>query len=366
VNHASGPASNTSASQDRPGASGEAAMQTPPLVGRGGAALRLAPVFIRPVLDEVERRGVDLRHFCQGLAVSVDDMDAPGMFLSHAECVTLIRRALPAIGRPDLGLKLGMRSNLVSRGAQAIGLLASATLGEAIAMTMRFPSSAGLLLDVHDEQSNAEHVLTADGLPGDLDIQPFLAEQLFSSIVKTRRQLVTADHAPKLVDFMHAKPASTKMHEQYFNCPVRFARPRNLLITDRHWLDFRLPTADLRTYRFACEVQEREAEQAAAGTNIAMMVERAILRQLPHIPALADLASSLNMSERTLRRRLAEGGPGYQELVDQVRRTSALELIVTARAPLAQVAARTGFSDVRTLRRAVKRWTGQVPSDLRP
>ncbi len=365
MNVASGPVAGATASQDSPDASGAAVTKSPALMRRNGTGMRLAPVFVRPVLEEAQRRGVDVRHLCQGLAVSVDDLDMPGMFLSHAECVAVVRRALPAIGRHDLGLELGMRSNLVSRGAQALGLFASATLGEAIALTMRFPGSAGVLMDIRDEQTNAEHLLTADVLPGDLDIQPFLAEQLFSSIVKTCRQLATAEHAPKLVDFMHSKAGSKKMYEQFFNCPVRFARPRNRLITDRHWLDYRLPTADLRTYRLAWELQEREAEQAA-GTNIAMIVERAILRQSPNIPALRDLASSLHMSERTLRRRLAEGGVGYQELVDQVRRTSALDLILAARVPLAQVAARTGFSDVRALRRAVKRWTGQAPSDLRP
>ncbi len=328
--------------------------------------MRIAPVFIRPVLDEAERRGVSARTLCEGLAISIDDMNAPGMLLSHAECVTLVRRALLAIGGHDLGLELGMRSNLVSRGAQALGLLASATLGEAMALTVRFPSSAGVLLDLHDKQSDSEHVLTADVLPGDLDIQPFLAEQFFSSIVKARRQIAAADYAPKSIDFVHARPASTKMHEQYFNCPVRFSRPRNRLVTDRRWLDYRLPTADLRSYRFAWELQEREAQQATAGANVGSTVERAILRRLPDVPSLSELAKTLHMSERTLRRRLAEGGLGYLELVDQVRRTCALELILAARIPLTQVAARIGFSDVRTLRRAVKRWTGRPPSDLQP
>jgi AraC-like DNA-binding protein len=292
-------------------------------------------------------------------------MDLPGVLLTRAECVTLIRRALPAIGRRELGLELGMRSNMVSRGAQALGLLASATLGEAAAMAMRFPTSAGTLLDLHDERSGREHVMCADSLPGDLDVQPFLAVQFFSSVVNTRRQLATSDYSPKLVEFVHAEPKSTRNYELHFNCPVRFSSPRNRLVSDLRWLDYRLSTADLRSYRLAWDLQEREEAQAAGKMTIVLAVERAIRRQMPSVPSLGELAASLHLSERTLRRRLSDGGIGYQGLVDQIRQARALELILTSRTPLAQVAAQTGFSDVRALRRAFKRWTGQVPSALR-
>jgi AraC-like DNA-binding protein len=115
----------------------------------------------------------------------------------------------------------------------------------------------------------------------------------------------------------------------------------------------------------AWDLQEREAAQAAGRTTIVLTVERAIRRQLPGVPSLGELAASLNLSERTLRRRLSDGGIGYQGLVDQIRQARALELILASRTPLAQVAAQTGFSDARALRRAFKRWTGQVPSALR-
>ena len=330
-----------------------------------GTVNRVAPVFIRPVLEEAGRAGISVQDLCRGLPVTTDDMSMPGVLLSHAECMTLLRRALPAIGRQELGLELGIHSNMVSRGAQALGLMASETLGEAMALTVRFPASAGALLDLQAEKSKGDHVLTADSLPGELDVQLFLVEQFFSSVVKTRRQLATTDYAPKVVEFVHEDPGYSALHEQHFKCPVRFARPRNRLVSDQGWLDYRLPTADLRSYRFAWEVQEREAVKAATGTTISMVVERAILRKLPYVPSLCDMAASLYMSERTLRRRLADEGCGYLGLVDDARRTCAMELMLTARAPLAQVAAQAGFSDVRTLRRAVKRWTGQVPSALR-
>ena len=52
-------------------------------------------------------------------------------------------------------------------------------------------------------------------------------------------------------------------------------------------------------------------------------------------------------------------------LLDQERMRRALGLLGASEAPMARVAAEAGFSDARSLRRAIKRWTGQTPSALR-
>ena len=78
-------------------------------------------------------------------------------------------------------------------------------------------------------------------------------------------------------------------------------------------------------------------------------------------PALGQLARQLNLSERTLRRRIGEAGLSYSGIVDELRRTRALQLLGQRDNRLIDVACATGFSDVRNFRRAFKRWTGVTP-----
>ncbi|MFI1646737.1 helix-turn-helix domain-containing protein [Streptomyces avidinii] len=71
------------------------------------------------------------------------------------------------------------------------------------------------------------------------------------------------------------------------------------------------------------------------------------------------------MSPRTLQRRLGEHGTTWREEVEAVRQEHTLELLRATDLPLRSVAARVGFSDVRALRRAVRRWEGLPPRDVR-
>jgi AraC-like DNA-binding protein len=73
----------------------------------------------------------------------------------------------------------------------------------------------------------------------------------------------------------------------------------------------------------------------------------------------------MNMSERTLRRRLLAAGFRYQVLVDSVRKARSLELLSHSRLPVAAVAQEMGFADVRSFRRAFRRWMGVAPTEIR-
>jgi AraC-like DNA-binding protein len=85
---------------------------------------------------------------------------------------------------------------------------------------------------------------------------------------------------------------------------------------------------------------------------------------LPHVPAPSDVADSLNLSERTLRRKLAQEGLTYRTLLDDGRKARALELMMIGRQSIAEVTTETGFSDTRSFSRAFKRWTGLAPSKV--
>ncbi|CAM5308798.1 helix-turn-helix domain-containing protein [Streptomyces avidinii] len=81
--------------------------------------------------------------------------------------------------------------------------------------------------------------------------------------------------------------------------------------------------------------------------------------------SLEHVAQRLAVSPRTLQRRLGEHGTTWREEVEAVRQEHTLELLRATDLPLRSVAARVGFSDVRALRRAVHRWEGRPPRDIR-
>ena len=81
-------------------------------------------------------------------------------------------------------------------------------------------------------------------------------------------------------------------------------------------------------------------------------------------PSAALLAGELGMSERTLRRKLAELGSSYRELLDEVRRERALALIGEGKLSITRIAHRVGFAGATAFTRTFRRWTGHTPSQL--
>jgi hypothetical protein len=55
----------------------------------------------------------------------------------------------------------------------------------------------------------------------------------------------------------------------------------------------------------------------------------------------------------------------FQSLLDEDRRERAFELLRSTNATSEHIASQLGFSDVRSFRRAFKRWTGKPPSKYR-
>jgi AraC-like DNA-binding protein len=77
------------------------------------------------------------------------------------------------------------------------------------------------------------------------------------------------------------------------------------------------------------------------------------------------LAQSLGCSVRTLQRRLAARGLSYSDLVAEVRKTLALNLLENPSLGIAQIGYCLGYSEVSTFNHAFRRWVGQSPRDYR-
>jgi AraC-like DNA-binding protein len=77
------------------------------------------------------------------------------------------------------------------------------------------------------------------------------------------------------------------------------------------------------------------------------------------------MARQLNMSRRTLQRKLAESNTTYQKLVDDTRRDLALRFLEDPRKSITDVTFLLGFSSQSAFTRAFRRWTGMSPTQFR-
>lgn len=80
---------------------------------------------------------------------------------------------------------------------------------------------------------------------------------------------------------------------------------------------------------------------------------------------LAAVAETLRLHPRVLQRLLKAEGFTFNGITDNVRRRRTWHLITATELPFGQVAAQVGLNEQSSLTRAVQRWFGMTPSQLR-
>lgn len=277
--------------------------------------------------------------------------------------------AVELTGDPDLGLRVGDSIRPVHLGALGYILMSCESMRQAAELDQRWHSlvADGERLEYErDGELSRRTLVLPDGEPPPPACAVACAA---ASAVAFVRWLAAADDGLRRVGLTYpapSSPASRAAHEALFRCEIVFDAPHITIWRDPSALRKPLAQADpgLRV-----RMEERAASLAAARnapdplvTRVRELIART-LRDAP--PALEAAASVLALSPRVLKRRLADRGTSFSQIVDDTRRELALAYIADASLTLVDVAYLCGFSEQSAFNRAFKRWTGLPPGEFR-
>ena len=330
----------------------------------GKATPLVTPLLVRQLVLEVSRQGVDASTLCRGLGFGVSDLFEPDFLVSYAQTREVLRRALPLLAQPHPGLQLGASFNVVSWGVCLLALMSAADSHQMLERAaLNLPSLGPFMrLNLHDGPMHLS--VFADDADGDSEISSFLVEHTFASVSRVACFVVAPSFRPIGVDFTLARPpGALAPFRQVFDCPVRFQQPANRLVYPSR--PEPIATADEVVSTLCDRLLTDRRTSVGERSQVEQVIVRAIRGKLQSPPTMRLIADSIHLSERTLRRRLDAAGLAYAGLLDDERRRAVLALMRDDTLPLARVAQACGFADVRSLRRALKRWTGLTPSEVR-
>lgn len=322
------------------------------------------PVHLLRCLAETSKElGIDPTRLCLGLGFDVADLSNPSCRISLRQASAMIRRALEMAPRRALGLELGVSETIASIGLVGYAMLTSPTVKDAIAVGIALQRHTGPLMHFDLTTDARSLSICATNVFLEPDIEAFLVEEAFGSFMKIGRSLAGDGFQPKAVDLSYPRPDYADQYARVFQCPVRFEQEHNLFACDAAWGRRAIATSDPLAHRQALEFLQTALPPEPEGTDFLESIERIVRRDLRHAPTLAAIATQLCMSERTLRRRLADQGVSYQAVIDTIRKKRAFTLLSNPRLSIEDVAHAVGFSDSHNFRRAFKRWTGHGPRE---
>lgn len=187
-------------------------------------------------------------------------------------------------------------------------------------------------------------------------------DTILASIVAFLRWISGEAIVPLEVRFQHALTDADDAFEKFFGCEVYYGCEQNLIIFKRIDLEKPVLVADEELASLLDGVANRYLEARMAG-RIAVRVRDILIARLPNgNVGKTDVAKLLNMTERTLLRRLKDEGTTFSDLLYRVRLGLAFQLLRRRSMTIRDTAYTLGFSDEGTFSRAFKRWTGRRPS----
>ena len=100
--------------------------------------------------------------------------------------------------------------------------------------------------------------------------------------------------------------------------------------------------------------------------DIVQQIQSVIIDNLPSGKVSDNLiAKELNLSERSLQRKLKQQGTTFRTILDNVREMAAIQYIKNPVNTMSDIAFLLGFSEQSAFSRAFKKWTGTSPIKYR-
>lgn len=168
------------------------------------------------------------------------------------------------------------------------------------------------------------------------------------------------------VEMQHAKPEHHEEYRLMYPCPCSYENNNSALLFDSKHLS--LPVVrdkeELVTYLKQLPLQwfKKQSYYDTYSAKVMRLLESAALDNESNLEVIA---AKLNMTSRTLRRKLIAEGSRFQQLKDNVRRDKAISLFEQPNLSIAQISLAVGFTEMATFSRAFKHWTGVSPSTYR-
>jgi AraC-like DNA-binding protein len=320
--------------------------------------------YVREVIALCARWQVPAAALTRGLPLTVATLDDPATRVPIEVCAALVERAHRLTREPALALYAGWQMRLSTHGFLGFAAMTAATVGDALALAVRFASTRttalGLHLEVDRARGRAALVIEERAPLGAL--REFAILALIVGLWQLGRDLTrtplagAAECAFAAPAFVAGVPAVAGL--------VRFDRPAHRLTFAAALLDLPIATADPAALALARAQCERELA-AIVDAGLPQRVRAAVTARLERGATLPAIARELRMSSRTLKRKLAARATSFTAIVDDVRRQRALLLLDDRALGLGEIAAAVGYTELANFTRAFRRWTGQTPAAYR-
>jgi AraC-like DNA-binding protein len=315
--------------------------------------------YLLPVVKALDSKGVDSRALLHRAGIDDVVSNDPLARLPHHRMGELFRLAVQATNDPQFGLYASRYMLPAHIHALGSAMLASNSLMDMCQRIERFGSFLASTVEFYLEVAECESKL---GATLRVPMRPEAVDMFWSFVLRFMRHLYREDFNPLRVEIpRESNVEAERAYRYFFRCELSFGHSEMALYFDNAQLLEKLPTASPELAQLSDQVV-RDYLAKMNRDDIVSRLSRLLVANLPTGDySKEDAAIELNMSPRTLQKKLLEAGTSWRDQVDGTRYGLAVSYLQSGRYSLSEIAYMLGFHDSSSFSRAFRRWSGEAP-----
>lgn len=328
----------------------------------------LITAFHLPYLEQACReRGVSLQSLYKDTEIDCERIGRVDYFISIKSYDAVIGNALKLTNEPTLALSIGSTLSIVSYGVFGSYTLNSITGLDAVkaAVNMSQLFMPFIQMELISEEDCYRLLFHKNY---DFPQQTYFFDLMMSSCLKVCRDIV--EDAASYMEFKLAypKPFEDTLCEKYeviLGENLEWDAPVCEIQFTKEILEKELSHFDPVSKTQQEKVTNKKLDSILGEKSTADRVKALLEKNFKQNLSLDNVASSLNLSKRSLGRKLSEEGTSFREIVIEERTKLSKTMLLNSTLQITEIADELGFDDVSSFNRAFKKWTGMSPGEFR-
>ncbi len=326
-------------------------------------------VFAAPIstlLQVSEQLGLDSQSLLLSAGLNASALKIPDRRFPVNSYFRLFQLVADAADDPDIGLTVGRVTFLKGLNLQ----LYLSTVCQSFRDYLNLiPSALRLRGDIGQVTAYRDGDLVElrwEPLLGETGRKRFISDEILAASAGIFNSLCVMPVPVVKVHFTYSRPRNITRLEDTFGRNLAFDQPYSSLFFEREALGFPIIKQD---YQGGPD-QEHPFREFFEGDDPADQLlsnlKQSLVQYLPEGEVTIDkLASKLNISRRTLQRRLSDRNTNFMNILQEVRSKLALRYLPDSRLGITEIAFLLGYADQGSFSSAFKSWHGVSPRDYR-
>ncbi|MGB1237850.1 MAG: AraC family transcriptional regulator ligand-binding domain-containing protein, partial [Pseudomonadales bacterium] len=318
------------------------------------------------LLLSAQHQRLDIDALLTQLCVDPSQLDTPGKRYPVSTLVTLLDQLCDLSGNPAFALKAAEAVQPRMLGNLGFAMSTASTFFAACQTLADYCALAFEGLRIHLESRGEQGVISLNFEQNSPNLVAF-----FIACICNWSRWLTGNQLPAICVELTCQDSQARIFNQLLAGELHFDCTHNQIAFATRYLSTPCLEANAEMHRLHCQFADTlllQSAQHSAVISQAKVQIRQHIEQREHDPTPVrreDIARGLNMSLRTFQRKLHSVHSNFQDLYDQVRHESCLNLLADHDLSLGQISYRLGFANPSAFQKAFKRWTGVTASEHR-